>query len=706
MARRKSGSNPQPTSQPSLPSALSAPWDFLRPTDALHAVIGDSTKRIFDPLAASVVEEQSVRRQINKKRKRSEADSESAYPPLQLKSLYVDGFTPNQIWEQATRILESSSNETERNVALLAKYGSYAPPEDDEDGSSAISDPEGAFSDSEDADDMSDVVSENTGAEDLDDMDASSDNVDLEDREGTGEMDSPSIEDKEEISSDAAGEDPGSYTEDRFGLNDGFFSIDDFNKQSEFLERQDTKGQVDDADDSEEEVDWDADPTAAGSSTAKPDSERPNQSRGVDQDEEMDDDSDEEGPTFGNANLQADSDSDDAVSYSGEGDTTEWANTSDVKYADFFAPPPRKASSKKIRALPKTQPTAESLDKDVDRAMADVRRDLFDEESEVEEEEDAVDGPGDSQAPRSTHEKQRARIADEIRRLEAANVAKKEWMLAGEARAVERPVNSLIEEDLDFERVGKPVPVVTNETTEDIEELVKRRILANEFDEVIRRRPGANNSGASRSSRFELEDTKPQQSLAEMYEIDHLRATDPNYVDSKDRKLMREHAEVTNLWKEISSQLDTLSNWHYKPKAAQAQINVVTDAPTIMMEEARPTAGSAAGGPSALAPQEVYAPGEDGRVAGEVVSRTGASVAKDEMTREEKARVRRQKKNSQRKTGSESTRQPNQPSKKQQLVSDLKKGGVKVVNKEGQVTDMNGDKVGAAGKSSADALKL
>ncbi|KAJ5179650.1 hypothetical protein N7492_002860 [Penicillium capsulatum] len=699
MAKRKSGSTPQLTT-PSLPAALSTPWDFLRPTEALHALIAGSTKQILDPLAASVAEEQSIRRQINKKRKRLETDLDSTNPPLQLKSLYVDGFTSNQIWEQAIRILASSGFETERDVALLANYEGYSSPNDeDEDHSSAISDPEEP-SESDGADDLPDEGSEDASMAGLDEIDADSDGRDPEDQEEPSDMG------EEEYSSDHGNEEQGTYTEDRFGLNDGFFSIDDFNKQSEFLERQDTKGEVDDADDSEEEIDWDADPTATSNPAASSKPERAGRSRDIDEDEAMDDSSEDDGPTFGNANLHADSDSDDAISYSGEGDATEWANTSDIKYADFFLPPPRKASSKKARALPKTHPTEETLDNDVDRAMADVRRDLFDDESEVEDEEDAVDGEGDSQGPRSTHEKQRARIADEIRRLEAANVAKKEWMLAGEARAVERPVNSLIEEDLDFERVGKPVPVVTNETTEDIEELVKRRILANEFDEVIRRRPGAADSKAPRSSRFELEDTKPQQSLAELYEVDHLRATDPNYVDSKDRKLMREHAEVTNLWKEISSQLDTLSNWHYKPKAPQANINVVTDAPTIMMEEARPTAGSAADGPSALAPQEIYAPGDDGRIAGEVVLKTGASVAKDEMSREEKARARRQKKSSQRKTGSEATQQSKQASNKQQLMSDLKKGGVKVVNKQGQVTDLNGDKVAAGGKSTADALKL
>jgi U3 small nucleolar RNA-associated protein MPP10 len=333
---------------------------------------------------------------------------------------------------------------------------------------------------------------------------------------------------------------------------------------------------------------------------------------------------------------------------------------------------------------------------------------LFDDDDASSAGEDAaLVESGDLGAPRSTHEKQRARIADEIRRLEAANVAKKEWMLAGEARAVERPVNSLIEEDLDFERIGKPVPVVTNETTEDIEELVKRRILAGEFDEVVRRRPGASDAQASRRGRFELDDTKPQQGLAEMYEADHLRANDPNYVDTKDRKLMREHAEITNLWSEVSSQLDTLCNWHYKPKIAQASINVVTDAPTIMMEEARPTAGSAAAGPVGLAPQEIYTPGDGDRVAGELVMKNGETISKDEMTREEKAKIRRHNKKTSKKANAEPARQqPGKAAEKQQMMSDLKKGGVKVIDKEGRVTDINGGSVDAGSKTRGDTLKL
>ncbi|OQD72432.1 hypothetical protein PENDEC_c021G04854 [Penicillium decumbens] len=695
----------QASNQPALPSALSTPWTFLRPTHDLHNLVADSAKRILDPLAASIVEEQSAHRQANKKRKRSEAGLDIAQQPLQLKNLYVDGFTSNQIWEQAIRILESAGGQVERDVALLAEHGGYlSSGDEDQSGLLDVSDPEGTGPESE-ADSISTDLSEDASEGDIDEkLSDSSDRLEQENTEAMSQTDEEMSDD--DASAHSAEEDPGTYLEDRFGLNDGFFSIDDFNKQSEQLERLDANGGADDDDDSDEEVDWHANPLLAGNTISATKKDAQSKDRRPDDDDVTEDSSEEDGPTFGNADLKGsfDSDDDDDASNTGDTEAAGWIDTSDIKYADFFAPPPKKASSKKARALPKTQPTQAIMDDDVDRAMADVRRDLFD-ESEEEEDGDEINESGDAPNQRSTHERRRARIADEIRRLEAANVAKKDWMLAGEARAVERPMNSLIEEDLDFERVGKPVPVVTNETTEDIEELVKRRILAKEFDEVIRRRPGASEAQAPRKSRFELEDTKPQQSLAEMYETDHLRATDPNYVDSKDRKLMREHAEIDSLWRDVSAQLDTLCNWHYKPKVPQASINVVTDAPTITMEEARPTAGSAAGGPSTLAPQEIYAPGDDGRVAGEVVLKTGVTISKDEMSREDKARARRHKK-SQKKTDGEPSRKTGKSAEKQQLVSDLRKGGVKVINKEGQVTDMSGEKVGSDAKNSADALKL
>ena len=49
----------------------------------------------------------------------------------------------------------------------------------------------------------------------------------------------------------------------------------------------------------------------------------------------------------------------------------------------------------------------------------------------------------------------------------------------GEATARARPKNSLLEEDLDFERQGgaRAAPLVTEESTASLEEKIKARIL-------------------------------------------------------------------------------------------------------------------------------------------------------------------------------------------------------------------------------------
>ena len=109
-----------------------------------------------------------------------------------------------------------------------------------------------------------------------------------------------------------------------------------------------------------------------------------------------------------------------------------------------------------------------------------ARRDIFSDE----------EGDQDQLRPgASAHEQRKAAILAQIRELEAVNVSKKPWTLSGEARGQDRPLNAVLEEDLDFERAGKPIPVVTKETSEGIEQLIKRRILASQFDEVRKRRP-------------------------------------------------------------------------------------------------------------------------------------------------------------------------------------------------------------------------
>ena len=632
--------------------------------------------------------------------------------PLQLTQIYVEGFKVEQIWEQARRILDATRSELERSLPTTSQTQVTTSLPEKLAGLSTENrksvrfrefDEDGFEDDKSDPDELDRVDDMSLGESDgsIDDLNqpppdgetavfgqsVDDDLEDMLDREGVGEE-----EDPDELL-ESGGESEEIFYPDKNGLNDGFFSIDDFNRQSEFLEQQDARGENDGGASDEEDVDWDADPLAV----------TPSYKSGQMLDDEATEESEDgdAGPTFGNVDLNApdfsDDDDDDSANEPQLDDVGAMNNTNEIRYADFFAPPPNKASNNsRRRALPKTQPPPQqAIEDDVQRTISAVRRDIFEDDLTPDEDEALSDGDD----RRSSHQRRQAALTAEIRRLEAASVAKRDWTLSGEARAADRPINSLLEEDLDFERAGKPIPVITQEISEDIEALIKRRILAREFDEVIRRRPGnlATGNGDVRRGRFELDDTKPQQSLAEMYEAEHLKTVDPEgYTDKRDEQLKREHAKIEQMWKDVSAKLDALSSWHYRPKPPSASINVVADVPTISIEDARPAAGGEVGGESMLAPQEVYKPGEDKVNREEVLKKgSGLPIGREEMTRDEKVRRRRREKERIRKAGGLTPAKGlegrgKKMEEKRGVIGDLKKGGVRVIGKKGEVRDIEG----------------
>ncbi|KAK4940071.1 U3 snoRNP protein, partial [Elasticomyces elasticus] len=269
-------------------------------------------------------------------------------------------------------------------------------------------------------------------------------------------------------------------------------------------------------------------------------------------------------------------------------------------------------------------------------------------------------------------------------------------------------------------RAGKPVPVITAEVSESIEELIKRRILAQDFNDIIRRRPDdlATGAGGRRGRQdFELEDSRSKKGLAEEYEEEHLRRNDANFVEEKDEKAKKEHAEIEALWKDISGKLNTLSSMHFRPKPAAAQLDVRVDAPTITMEDARPNTGGEVASASRLAPQEVYVPGENKSSTGktEVVTRAGLPVGREEMGKDERKRRRRREKERIRKAEGNKPAKVGEAGKggkggvgeKKEVVERLRKGGVRVIGKKGALTDVEGKAVADLGsRQGGAAFKL
>jgi U3 small nucleolar RNA-associated protein MPP10 len=151
--------------------------------------------------------------------------------------------------------------------------------------------------------------------------------------------------------------------------------------------------------------------------------------------------------------------------------------------------------------------------------------------------------------------------------LEAENVSKKHWTLMGEATSRIRPHNSLLEEDLEFERVMKAVPIITEEVVSGLEDRIRERILEGRFDDVVRKRP-VDDKPFLPSRFFELQDTKSKHSLAQIYEDEYTAAQTGGVAgEDRDGKLKAEHEEITRTWEAISSKLDALSNAHFTPKA-------------------------------------------------------------------------------------------------------------------------------------------
>nr|XP_018263518.1 dolichol kinase [Kwoniella dejecticola CBS 10117]OBR85676.1 dolichol kinase [Kwoniella dejecticola CBS 10117] len=262
----------------------------------------------------------------------------------------------------------------------------------------------------------------------------------------------------------------------------------------------------------------------------------------------------------------------------------------------------------------------EEADEDDENAAYDtmgrMKGDLFDSDEEEEAEEKDL----------SNQEKRQLALAKQIAELESEAIGPKDWTLLGEATSKARPENSLLEENLDFEQVQKVIPVITDDTVKSLEEIIKTRILDNNFDSPIRVR-AYEPTPYLPSRYFELQDTQSNKSLAQIYEEEYQAVSSGTKVkDPRDEKLKKAHDEIDSLWNEICYKLDALSSLNFVPKAPKAQITTISDLPTTSMETALPVNMTTS---TMLAPQELFqAPS------------SAALVARSELTSEEAQKAR------------------------------------------------------------------
>lgn len=555
-----------------------------------------------------------------------------------LDEIYVDGLDSTQVFGQSKMVLEGVGEDlmSSKIPELREKYQAEVNDASDE-------------SDEEDLEEGSEGNESETfesKAEELEENESESDEDSRtlnEEFEGSEEVSEPETQVPSE---DEAEAEPIEPKKDVFGLNDGFFDIDEFNKQIVALENEDTN-------DNGEEIDF-----------------------------------------FGDLSDEEEKSEDEQMAY----------------YDDFYDKPGvngeievEEKEEKEEEGDEEEEPESRFDDAEYENAVGSAMLDLFDEEDEEEK-------APKKQEQLSSFEKQQQQIQSEIAKLEAELVADKKWTMKGEVQSKDRPQDSLLDDsesaNLEFDRTAKPVPVITEELTETLEDLIRRRIKEDQFDDLPKRIV-TDISKYHNKRAFELSEQKSSKSLAELYEDDY-KGIDAQQ-DDLNEETKKQHDEITELFTSITHKLDSLSSAHFIPKPHQFKsidIKVNDTAASISMEDAQPLHVSSE---SRLAPQEIYKIGDDkvsangklGRL--EVQLKSGLSYSKDELSREDKQRLRRankrkkskhfnERKELQEQQNKENTGKPgNKRQKVGEVIDTLSKAkNVTVIGKKGQLTDVKG----------------
>jgi U3 small nucleolar RNA-associated protein MPP10 len=170
--------------------------------------------------------------------------------------------------------------------------------------------------------------------------------------------------------------------------------------------------------------------------------------------------------------------------------------------------------------------------------------------------------------------------------------------------------------------------------------MIKRRVLAEDWDDVIPRELPDIGLNKRNGELPEVSQEKSKLSLGELYEREYLKKAVGYDKDAVEKETEEEKAknEMRMLFANLCSKLDALSNYHFTPRPVADEANIKTaETPAIAMEEVLPLHVSDS---QALAPEEVY---------GKQKGRDGILRSESELNQTDRKRIRQAKKAARRK---------------------------------------------------------
>ncbi|XP_076011500.1 U3 small nucleolar ribonucleoprotein MPP10 [Genypterus blacodes] len=308
------------------------------------------------------------------------------------------------------------------------------------------------------------------------------------------------------------------------------------------------------------------------------------------------------------------------------------------------------------------------------------------EESEGEEMEEifGVKTPSSAKSEsKSSLEKRQEKMSEKIAELEKAALAEKPWQLSGEVSAQVRPENSMLEEDVEFEQVSRRAPAITEETTLQLEDIIKQRIKDQAFDDVVRKEKPKENVFEYKK-RLTLDHEKSKQSLAQIYEQEYMKQNQQKTEEEENPA----QVEIQKLMDTLFLKLDALSNFHFTPKPSIPEVKVVSNLPSVTMEEVAPVSASDA---TLLAPEEIKEKNKAGDILGDT-ERTSTDKKRERRHKKQVKRVKVKERERRQKLKEASQAGENEIGKKKlskaEVTESLKKitkgGKAKVLKDEGK----------------------